>query len=144
MEHRNALIIDAELSQANSYAEREVALKMLKRLGPRAKRRTVAADKGYDAASHVQALRDIGFTPHIAPNTTNRKSAIDGRTTRHAGHATSQRIGKRIEEPFGWIKTVAGRRKLRYIGEERNRAWFLMASGIYNVIRIAALDAAST
>ena len=73
-----------------------------------------------------------------------RRSAIDARTTRHLGHAVSQRIRKRIEEPFGWIKTIAGGRKLRYIGKQRNRAWFLMAGAIYNIIRIAALDAAVT
>jgi transposase len=144
MENRNALIVDAELSEANGYAERDTALKMLRRLPQRAGRRTAAGDKGYDAASYVEGLRDLGFTPHVAQNTTNRKSAIDARTTRHAGHAISQRIRKRIEEPFGWIKTIAGGRKLRYIGRERNRAWFLMTSGIYNVIRIAALDAGTT
>jgi len=79
--------------------------------------------------------------PHVAQNTTHRRSAIDGRTTRHAGHVTSLRIRKRIEEPFGWMKTVAGGRKLRYIGLQRNRAWFLMTGAVYNLIRITALDA---
>jgi Transposase DDE domain len=78
---------------------------------------------------------------HVAQNTTNRRSAIDGRTTRHPGHVTSLRIRKRIEELFGWIKTVAGGRKLRYIGLQRNRAWFLMTGAVYNLIRIIALDA---
>ena len=83
----------------------------------------------------------MGLTPHVAPNTTNRRSAIDGRTTRDRGHHTSQRIRKRIEEPFGWIKTIAGGRKLRYIGRQRNRAWFLIAGAVYNLLRITALDA---
>jgi transposase len=144
MEHRNALIVDAELTEATGHAERDAALQMLGRQGPVARRRTVAADKAYDTAAFVQDLRDLGFTPHVAPNTTRQRSAIDGRTTRHPGHAVSQRLRKRIEEPFGWMKTIGGGRKLRYIGRQRNRAWFLMTTGIYNIIRIAALDAATT
>jgi transposase len=143
MEHRNALIVDIELTEATGHAERDTALELLGRLPERARRRTVAADKGYDTAAWVAGARDLGFTPHVAPNTTNRRSAIDGRTTRHDGHLVSQRIRKRIEEPFGWIKTIAGGRKLRYIGRERNRAWFLLAGALYNIIRIAALDTAT-
>jgi hypothetical protein len=75
----------------------------------------------------------------LAPNTTNRRSAIDGRTSRHTGHALSQRLRKRIDEPFGWLKTVAGGRKLRYKGRQRNRAWLLMAGRAYDIIRIVAL-----
>jgi len=141
MENRNALLVDIELTQADGYAERAAALDMLRRLPRRQRRRTVAADKAYDTASFVAECRDLGVTPHVAPNTTNRRSAIDGRTTRHPGHRTSQRIRKRIEEPFGWIKTIAGGRKLRYKGRQRNRAWFLLAGATYNLIRIAALDA---
>jgi hypothetical protein len=73
---------------------------------------------GLDVVAFVAQVRDLGFTPHIAPNTTRQRSTIDGRTTRHAGHGVSQRIRKRIEEPFGWMKTVAGGRKLRYIGTQ--------------------------
>lgn len=102
----------------------------------------MVADKAYDAAEFVAQVRDLHVTPHVAPNTTRRRSTIDARTTRHAGHQVSQRIRKRIEEPFGWIKTIAGGHKLRYIGKQRNRAWFLMAGAIYNIVRIAALDAA--
>jgi transposase len=141
MEHRNALIVDADLTTASGYAEREAAVAMLGRLPASARRRTVAGDKGYDVAGFVAEVRQMGFTPHVAPNTTNRRSAIDGRTTRHPGHQISQRIRKRIEEPFGWIKTVAGGRKLRYIGRERNRAWFKLTAGVYNLLRITALDA---
>ena len=86
----------------------------------------------------------MGFTPHVAQNTTNRSSAIDRRTTRHPGHLVSQRIRKRIEEPFGWIKTIAGGRKLRYIGQARNRAWFKITTAVYNLLRITALDTAYT
>ncbi len=143
MEHRNALIVDMEFTEATGFAERDAALAMLGRQPPRRRRRTLAADKGYDAAGFVTEVRDLGFTPHVAPNTTRRHSAIDGRTTRHRSHVVSQRIRKRIEEPFGWMKTVAGGRKLRYIGKRRNRAWFIMAGAIYNVIRIVALDTAT-
>jgi transposase len=141
MENRSALIADIDLSLATGYAERETALRLLRRLPTSARRRTVAGDKGYDTRDFVAGCREIGVTPHVAQNTTNRRSAIDGRTTRHAGHVTSLRIRKRIEEPFGWMKTVAGGRKLRYIGLQRNRAWFLMTGAVYNLIRIAALDA---
>ena len=141
MEHRNALLVDIELSEANGYAERATALEMLRRLPPKRRRRTIAADKAYDTKDFVADVRELGFTPHIAPNTTRNRSTIDGRTTRHEGHATSQRIRKRIEEPFGWTKTIAGGRKLRYIGRARNRAWFLMTAAVYNIIRITALDA---
>jgi transposase len=140
MEHRNALLVDIELSEASGYAERDTALEMLGRLPPTRRRRTVAGDKAYDTKDFVADVRELGITPHIAPNTTRQRSTIDGRTTRHVGHRVSQRIRKRIEEPFGWIKTIAGGRKLRYIGKDRNRAWFLMAGASYNILRIAALD----
>ncbi len=107
-----------------------------------ARRRTVAGDKGYDTRGFVADTRNLGFTPHVAQNASgNRRSAIDGRTTRHAGHEVSMRIRKRIEEPFGWIKTIGGGRKLRYIGRQRNRAWFKITAAVYNLIRITALDA---
>jgi transposase len=144
MENRNALLVDIELTQADGYAERATALAMLERLPRRRRRRTVATDKAYDTAGFVDGCRDLGVTPHVAPNTTNRRSAIDGRTTRHPGHRVSQRTRARIEEPFGWIKTVGGGRKLRYRGRQRNRAWFLLAGAAYNLIRIAALDAQAT
>jgi transposase len=140
MEHRNALIVDMELTHADGYAERDAAIEMLDRLPKRKCRRTVAADKAYDTSDFVANTRQRGFTPHVAPNTTNRSSNIDGRTTRHPGHAVSQRIRKRIEEPFGWIKTIAGGRKLRYIGRRRNRAWLLFTGAVYNIIRITELD----
>jgi transposase len=142
LEHRNALIVDAELNAATGYAERDTAVEMLARLPNSGRRRTVAGDKGYDTKDFVASTRQLGFTPHVAPNTTNRRSAIDGRTTRHQGHLVSQRIRKRIEEPFGWIKTIAGGRKLRYIGQARNRAWFKITTAVYNLIRITALDVA--
>jgi transposase len=144
MENRNALIVDAELTTADGYAERATAIEMLARLPKRARRRTVAGDKGYDTRGFVAQARDLGFTPHVAQNNTRQRSAIDGRTTRHAGHQISMRTRKRIEEPFGWIKTIAASRKLRYIGRERNRAWFKTTAAVYNLIRITALDTATT
>jgi len=144
MENRSALIVDAELTQATGYAERDCATEMLGRLPKHKRRRTVAGDKGYDTKQFVADVRELGFTPHVAQNTKNRRSAIDGRTTRHAGHGVSQRIRKRVEEPFGWIKTVGAGRKLRYIGQDRNRAWFKIEAAVYNIIRICALDAATT
>ena len=138
MENRSALIVDAELTFADGYAERATALEMLGRLPKTARRRTVAADKAYDTKGFVADARALGFTPHVAQNT--KVSAIDGRTTRHAGHGVSQRIRKRIEEPFGWTKTIGGGRQLRYRGRQRNRAWFKMTAAVYNMIRITALD----
>ena len=138
MEHRTGLIVDAELTTADGYAERATAVTMLGRLPKRARRRTVAADKAYDTKGFVAGVRALGFTPHVAQNP--RFSAIDGRTTRHPGHAISQRIRKRIEEPFGWAKTIAGGRQLRYRGQARNRAWFKTTAAVYNLIRITALD----
>jgi transposase len=138
MENRNALIVDAELTIADGYAERSTAIEMLARLPSTARRRTVAGDKGYDTKGFVTGVRQLGFTPHIAQNT--RYSAIDGRTTRHPGHTVSMRIRKRVEEPFGWIKTVAGGGQLRYRGRDRNRAWFKLTTAVYNLLRITALD----
>lgn len=143
MENRNALIVDAELTAADGYAERATAIELLARLPKRARRRTVAADKAYDTKAFVAECRNLGVTPHVAPNAGgHRRSAIDGRTTRHPGHRVSQRTRPRIEEPFGWLKTVGGGRKLRYKGRERNRSWFLFTIATYNLIRITALDAA--
>ena len=142
IEHRSALIVDAELTAATGFAERDCATEMLRRLPKSKRRRTVAGDKNYDTRNFVADVRAAGFTPHVAQNNTNRRSAIDGRTTRHAGYTVSQRIRKRVEEPFGWIKTVGAGRKLRYIGNDRNRAWFKIEAAVYNLIRITALDAA--
>jgi transposase len=141
-ENRNGLIMDADLTQATGFAERDCATAMLARLPKKKRRRTVAGDKGYDTKDFVAGVRGLGFTPHVAQNNKSRRSAIDGRTTRHAGHGVSLRIRKRVEEPFGWIKTVGAGRKVRYIGQERNRSWFKMEAAVYNIIRICALDAA--
>ena len=111
MEHRNGLIVDMEVTQADGYGERAAALTMIDRLPTARRRRTVAADKAYDTADFARDCCSRGFTPHVAQHTNGRRSAIDGRTTRHPGHQVSLRIRKRIEEPFGWAKTIGGARK---------------------------------
>ena len=118
MENRNGLLVDARLTRVSGHAERLAALDMIEPRADRPEAITLGGDKGFDAATFVMELREINVTPHIARNTT-RRSAIDGRTTRHPGYAASQRIRKRIEEGFGWMKTIAGLRKTKYRGLEK-------------------------
>lgn len=141
MENRNGLIVDIELTQATGRAEREAALSMLDRL-PRKKHRriTLGADKGYDTQEFVGELRRRKVTPHVAQNQSGRRSAIDGRTTSHGGYRVSQRIRKRVEEIFGWEKTVAGGDKLRYIGLACNRLWAELTAAGYNLVRIVRME----
>jgi len=103
---------------------------------------TVGGDKGYDVPSFVAGVRALAMTPHIARKV--KGSAIDGRTTRHPGYAISQRIRKRVEEIFGWTKTVGGGRKLRYLGLARNQCWAELTTATYNLVRIANLLPAAT
>lgn len=141
MENRNGLVLDVLVSQANGTAERDAALLMLdRRRGPR-KRVTLGADKGYDTRSFVEALRERQVTPHVAQHTNGRRSAVDGRTTQHEGYRLSQRVRKRVEEVFGWIKTVGGGRKLRYIGTTKNQLWATLTATAYNLVRMANLSA---
>lgn len=113
---------------------------MLERNDPTRRRRTVAADKGYDTRDFVEGCRRIGVTPHVAMNTRrNGGSAIDGRTSRHPGYAVSQRIRKRIEEVFGWEKTVGNFRKTRFKGRQRTEAAALFLAVAYNMCRMAKL-----
>ena len=100
---------------------------------------TLGGDKGFDSTDFVNELRSMNVTPHVAQNTTNRRSAIDGRTTRHSGYAVSQRIRKRIEEAFGWIKTVAGQEKTKFRGIDRVGWAFTFAAAAYNLIRLPKL-----
>ena len=113
MENRHGLIVDVRTTHATGRAEREMAEAMIQ-AAARGRRATLGADKAYDAAKHIARLRAIGVTPHVAQHRSGRCSAIDGRTTRHPGYAISQRLRKRIEEPFGWIKAAAGLRKTRH------------------------------
>jgi len=138
MENRNGLIVGAELTQATGTAEREAALSLLAGRGSR-RRATVGADKAYDTSDFVRDLRDIRVTPHVAQNDTYRRSAIDDRTTRHPGYAVSQVIRKRIEEPFGWMKTIAGLRQTKHRGTARVGWMFSLAAAAYNLIRLPKL-----
>ena len=133
MENRTGLVVDMCVTQATGTAERETALALATNLRPGA---TVGADKGYDTKDFVATLRAAGVTPHVAQNTTNRRSAIDARTTRHAGYAVSQRVRKRVEEIFGWLKTVALFRKTRHRGVRRVGWMFTLATALYNLVRI--------
>lgn len=140
MENRNGLIVDAELTRATGTAERVAALAMLEGVardgGPRV---TLGADRAYDAADFVMEARELNVTPHVAQNTAGRRSAIDGRTTRHPGYAASQRIRKRIEEFFGWAKGSAGLKKTKLRGLARVRFAFTLAAAAYNLIRLPKL-----
>jgi transposase len=142
IENRHGLVVDVELTTATGRAEREAAQRMLGR--STRGHVTVAADRGYDTRDFVAACRASGVTPHVARNTVHRRSAIDGRTTRHPGYEQSLRRRKMVEEVFGWMKTIAGARKLRYIGVERNRLWAEITTSAYNLVRMAKLAVATT
>ena len=141
MENRHALVVDARVTLATGTAEREAALDMLD-ARPGRRRLTLGGDKGYDAAEFIADLRARNVTPHVAQNT-SRRSAIDGRTTRHVGYAVSQRIRKRIEETFGWTKSTAVLRKTRHRGMARVGWMFTLANTAYNLVRIPKLLAAA-
>lgn len=141
MENRRGLVLDLLVSQATGTAEREAALEMLDRRCLPRKRVTLAADKAYDTRAFVEALRQREVTPHVAQNTSRRRSAIDVRTTRHPGYALSQRARKRIEECFGWIKTTGCGRTLRYIGIAKNQLWATLTAIALNLVRMANIEA---
>lgn len=138
MENRNGLFVDTRLTRVSGHAERLAALDMIEPRADRPNPITLAGDKGFDAADFVMELREINVTPHLAQNT-SRRSAIDGRTTRHPGYAVSQRIRKRIEEGFGWMKTIGGFRKTKYRGIEKVGWAFTFAAAAYNLIRLPKL-----
>jgi transposase len=143
MENRSGLIVDARLTRVSGHAERLAALDMIEGVADRPRAITLGADKGYDAADFVEELRAINVRPHVARNTSGRRSAIDRRTTRHPGYAKSQRIRKRIEEAFGWIKTVAGLRKTKLRGLPKVDWTFTFAAAAYNLVRAPKLIAAA-
>ena len=136
MENRHGLVVDGCLTQASGLAERETALAMARNLPPGA---TLGADKGYDTAGFVDGLRALGVTPHVAQNTARRRSAIDGRTTRHGGYPVSQRKRKLVEEIFGWAKTIALLRKTRHRGVRRVGWMFTFGLAVYNLVRMRTL-----
>jgi len=138
IDNRHGLAVDATLTEANGRAEREAALKMARRLGGE-RRVTLGADKGYDARDFVAGLRELGVTPHVAQNTSGRRSRIDGRTTRHEGYDQSKKKRKLVEQIFGWMKTTAGIRKTRHRGREKVEWMFTFAAAAYNLVRIRNL-----
>jgi transposase len=141
MENRNGLIVQAELTHADGHAERRAALDMIHRHSPGSTRRlTLGADKGYDSADFVAELRKACVTPHVAQKA--RHSAIDGRTTRHAGYTLSKQRRKKIEEPFGWAKTVGGMAQTVHRGLDRVRARFTLTMAACNLARLPKLLAA--
>jgi transposase len=143
VENRNGLIVDAEVFQANGTAERDAALVMLEQI-PGTKPVTVGGDKGFDTFGFVAECRHLRVTPHVAQNDQRRGgSAIDGRTTRHFGYAISQRKRKRIEECFGWLKTIALMRKVRHRGVCKVHWIFTLACAAYNLVRMRNLAAVS-
>jgi transposase len=141
MENRHGLLVDACLTLADGHAERVAALHMIEPRADRPTAITLGADKAYDVEDFVNELRSMKVTAHVAQNTSGRSSAIDGRTTRHGGYAVSQRIRKRIEEAFGWIKTIAGQEKSRFRGRDRVGWAFTFAAAAYNLVRLPKLIA---
>jgi transposase len=139
-ENRHGLVVDARLTVASGTAERDAATEMMERK-PAGKRATLGGDRGYDTTAFVEKLRSLHVTPHVAQNATNRRSAIDGRTTQHEGYGVSQRKRKRVEEVFGWLKTVALQRKTRFRGPDRVGWMFTFAAAAYNLVRMRNLMA---
>ena len=136
MENRSGLVVDSRLTQATGTAERSAALEMIEDV-PGTKQITLGADRGYDVASFVKGLRQLRTTPHVAQKT--KGTAIDRRTTRHAGYRTSLKIRKRVEEIFGWMKTTGVLRKTRHRGLERVECDFTLAVTAYNLVRMRTL-----
>jgi transposase len=140
MENRSGLAVAGTLTQANGYAERDAALALLGET--RALRRehaTLGADRAYDTADFVRAVRAEGVTPHVAQNTSNRRSAIDGRTTRHVGYQASGFARRRIERIFGWTKTIGLLRKTRHRGRRRVGWMFTLGLAAHNLVRMRTL-----
>jgi transposase len=142
MENRNGLIVGAVATRASGHAERLAAQQLIEPHAERPQRITVGADKGFDTQDFIAEMREINVTPHVAQNDSGRRSAIDRRTTRHVGYAISLRIRKRIEEAFGWAKTVAGLRKARHRGLPKIDWQFTFAMAAYNLVRLPRLLAA--
>jgi transposase len=139
MENRSALIVDTRLTSADGHAERIAALAMIEPRADRPRAISVGADKAYDAEDFVNELRSMNVRPHVAQNTNGRRSSIDRRTTRHAGYGMSLKIRKRIEEGFGWIKTVGGQRKTRFRGRDKVGWAFAFTAAAYNLVRLPKL-----
>ena len=139
MENRSGLLVDACLTRADGHAERVAALAMIEPRADRPRPITLGGDKNYDVEDFVNELRSMRVRPHVAQNVSGRRSAIDGRTTRHPGYGASQRVRKRIEEAFGWIKTVGGQAKTRFRGLQRVGFAFTFAAAAYDLVRLPRL-----
>jgi len=140
MENRNGLLVQTFLTEANGRAERDAALLMAEAL-PAGKRVTLGGDKNYDTREFVRELRGMNITPHVAQNTTNRRSAVDERTTRHAGYEVSQRKRKRVEQSFGWMKMVGMLKKVKLRGIDKVGWLFTFTGAAYNLCRLRNLMA---
>jgi len=139
MENRFGLLVDARLTRVSGHAERLAPLEMIEPFAEQPRAITLGADRDYDARDFVEELRTLNVRPHVARNVNKRRSAIDGRTTRHASYAASIRARKRIEEAFGWIKTIAGLRKVKLRGLANVDWAFTFAAAAYNLIRLPKL-----
>jgi transposase len=143
-ENRHGLVVEATLTPAAGTAERAAGKDMIESHAPGSERRlTVGADKAYDTADFVADLRQMCVTPHVAQNTSGRRSAIDARTTRHTGYAASQKKRKLLEEAFGWVKTIGGLGRMKLKGTRRMRFAFTFAMAAYNLIRLPKLIGAT-
>ena len=142
-ENRHGLVVETELGEASGTVEREAAKTMVTRYSPGANRITLGGDKGFDAREFVDDLRELNVTPHVAQNTANRASAINGRTTRHPGYAISQKKRKLVEEPFGWAKTIGGLARPMLRGAKRLGFKFTLTMAAYDLIRLPKLIGAA-
>jgi len=140
MENRQGLLVGTLVTLASGTAERDAAQRLAQNI-PGTKRVTLGGDKNYDTRDFVRALRKMKITPHVAQNNTNRSSAIDGRTTRHAGYAISQQKRKRVEQSFGWMKVIGMLRKVKLRGREKVSWWFTYVGAAYNLVRLRTLQA---
>jgi transposase len=140
MENRNGLLVQTFLTEATGRAERDAAMLMAEAL-PAGKRVTLGGDKNYDTQEFVRELRGMNITPHVAQNTTKRRSAVDERTTRHAGYEVSQRKRKRVEQSFGWMKMIGMLKKVKLRGIDKVGWLFIFTGAAYNLCRLRNLMA---
>jgi transposase len=138
MENRHGLVVGCEVTHANGYGEREAGRELMDRIA-RKPRVTLGADKAYDTADFIASMWELGVTPHVAQNTSNRRSAIDARTTRHPGYHLSQILRKAVEHPFGWLKAAAGMWQVKVRGKARVRWVFTFGMAAFNLIRMRNL-----
>jgi len=143
-ENRNGLVVNTRVTLASGTAERDAAIAMADQIPGGSKRVSVGADRAYDTRDFVEQMRQRCVTPHVAQNDTGRRSGIDARTTAHPGYAISQRKRKRVEEVFGWMKTIALQRKTRFKGPDKVGWMFTFAAAAYNLVRMRNLLAPAT